>query len=304
MNGALLAIALTLSGSIDLQPLLDSILAGQDVPGMSAVVTLRDDVVFAGGSGVTDIETMRPMTAQAVLYAGSLSKIFTAVLALKLVEDGEFSLDDRVDGIAVNDGAEIRLAELLTHSSGLVREGDFDYWFNADFPDTASLAAFLRSTKLLTRPGQRVRYSNIGYAAIGIVIEDTTGLSYHEALRRHVLEPLDMESSGSPGPATAIAAGYTPKGRQIPSAERPFAGVGRQVGERWRRDYHDAKAMTPAFGIYTTAADMGRLARFLLGHRGNLLSDERRASLLTAQNGSRTFGLGSGTFRDRPVARL
>ncbi len=303
MNGALLAMALTLTGAIDLQPLVDSILAEQDVPGMSAVVTHRDDVVFAGGSGVADIESAQSMTADTVLYAGSLSKVFTAVLALKLVEDGELSLDDRVTGIAVHDDAEIRLDELLTHSSGLVREGDFGYWFSADFPDTASLAAFLRSTELLTLPGQRVRYSNIGYAAVGIVIEDATRLSYHDALRRHVLEPLELDASGSPGPAVAIAAGYTPKGRQIPSAERPFAGVGRQVGERWRRDYHDAKAMSPAFGIYTTAADMGRLARFLLGYRGQLLSDERRASLLTPQNGSRTFGLGAGTFRDRPIAR-
>jgi D-alanyl-D-alanine carboxypeptidase len=303
MSAVLLAMSLTLSGTIDLQPLLDSILTDQDVPGISAAVTHREEVVFAGGSGLADIESGRPMTADTVLYAGSLSKILTAVLALKLVDEGKVALEQRVEGIAENGNADVRLEELLTHSSGLVREGDFGYWFSADFPDRNALGAFLRRTELLTPPGQRVRYSNIGFAALGIVIEDATKLGFHEALRRQVLEPLGMNDSGSPGPAAGIAAGYTPKGRMIPSEARPFAGVGRQVGERWRRDYHDAKAMTPAFGIYTTAADLGRLSLFLLGYNGELMSEELRQSLLTRRNGNRTYGLGTGSFRGHRVAR-
>jgi len=303
MNGALIAMALTFAGAVDLQPLLDSIRHDQDVPGISAVVTYRDETVFAGGSGLAEIETGKPMTADTVMYAGSLSKVLTAVLALALVDDGKLALEQRVDGIASNGGADIHVAELLTHSSGLVREGDFGYWFNADFPDRNALTAFLRQTELVSPPGERESYSNIGYAALGIVIEDASGLGYHEALQRNVLDPLGMTASGSPGPAAGIAAGYTPEGRQLPNELRPFAGVGRQVGERWRRDYHDARAMTPAFGIYTTATDLGRLARFLLGYNGRLMSDDLRRSLLIRQDSHPTYGLGTGTFRDHPVAR-
>ena len=303
MSGLLAAIALTISGSLDLQPVLDRLISEQDVPGMSAVVTHRGDVVYLGASGVANIESGKRMAADTVLYAGSLSKIYTAVLVLKLVDDGKLSLSDRVGDIAGNDSPTILISHLLTHSSGLVREGNFGYWFSADFPDRDALKRFLAQTSLESTPGERVRYSNIGYAALGLTIEDRTGLTYREALKKYVLQPLGMQDSGSAGPIIGLAAGYTPKGRIIPSEERPFAGVGRQVGERHRRDYYDARAMSPAFGIFTTAEDLGRLARFLLGYGGDLLPDELRTTLLSPQNGSRTYGLGAGTYRDRQIAR-
>ncbi|MDH3441301.1 MAG: serine hydrolase, partial [Gammaproteobacteria bacterium] len=119
-----------------------------------------------------------------------------------------------------------------------------------------------------------------------------------------VLEPLGMSSTGSPGPTEDIGKGYTPTGRIIPSADRPFAGVGAQVGERHLREYHDAAAMSPAFGAYTTARDLSRIIQFLLGYGGQgMLSNELRRDLLTPQSSSRSFGLGTGTFRGRPVAR-
>lgn len=301
---AFVSVVLTAAGSLNLQPLLDRLASEQDVPGLSAVVTRRDEVLYAGGSGVADIESGRPMTADTVLYAGSLSKILTAVLTLRLVDEGTLSLDDHVEGIAEADDTDVRLDQLLTHTSGLEREGDFGYWFSGAFPDGKSLGRFLAATSLLSPPGERVRYSNIGYAALGLAIEAATGRSYHEALRHYVLEPLGMQASGSPGPAVAVARGYTPKGRMIPSAERPFAGVGKRVGERNLREYHDAKAMTPAFGVYTTAADLGRLARFLLGYdNAGLLSGELRQSVLIPQNGNRSYGMSAGRWRDRPVVR-
>ena len=100
MVSSLAIIALTVTGSLDLQPLLDSIVADQDVPGISAAVTRRDEILFAGGSGVADIESEEPMSQHTVVYSGSLSKIFTAVLTLKLVNDGVIGLEDPVDGIA------------------------------------------------------------------------------------------------------------------------------------------------------------------------------------------------------------
>ena len=62
------------------------------------------------------------------------SKVLTAALTLRLVESGELDLDDEVPGIAQGKYAAVRIRHLLSHSSGLEREGDFGYWFNADFP--------------------------------------------------------------------------------------------------------------------------------------------------------------------------
>jgi CubicO group peptidase (beta-lactamase class C family) len=90
----------------------------------------------------------------------------------------------------------------------------------------------------------------------------------------------------------------------IPNEQRPFAGIGRQVGTRHLREYHDAKAMTPAFGAYTTARDMGRLVRFLLGFGSSeVLPDELRMQMLAPQKSGRGLGLRASRLNDHDVAR-
>lgn len=301
--GSILLASLLAAGIPDLQPVLDRLRSEQDIPGVSAVVTRKDEVLFTGASGVADIETGREMSADTPLYAGSLTKILTATLALSLVSDGELALDDSVDGIG-GDHADITIAHLLTHSSGLAREGDFGYWFNAEFPDSSALTDYLRETELRSPPGSSVHYSNIGYAALGQAIGRAGDASYHDALAARVLTPLGMSSSGARGPVTGISAGYTPTGRIIPSEDRPFAGVGREISGRHVREYHDARAMTPAFGAYTTANDLGRLARFLLGYGDRrIIADDLRQQILNPQTSSRSYGLGTGSFEGRRIAR-
>jgi CubicO group peptidase (beta-lactamase class C family) len=192
----------------------------------------------------------------------------------------------------------------LTHSSGLSREGNFGYWFSAEFPDGTALARFLAVTSLRSPPGQAVSYSNVGYAALGHFLEVESGQAYADALKVRVLEPLGLAATGGPGPAPGIATGYTPPGRVLPNEERPFAGVGRQVGDRHVREYHDAQAMTPAFGLYSTARDLGRLARFLLGYGSeDILPERLRRRMLEPANTRRTLGLGTGVLDGRPVVR-
>ena len=303
MSLTTLAAALTLTAAPDFPAILERLRTEQETPGVSAVIVRGNQVVFAGGSGVADLESGRAMTADTVLYAGSLTKILTAVLTLGLVEEGRLALTEAVPGIG-RDGPEVTVAHLLTHASGLVREGDFGYWFSADFPDAAALTRYLAETELRSPPGAALHYSNVGYGALGLVVERVTGQAYGAALRARVLRPLEMLSTGAPGPAPDVAIGYTPVGRVIPSDERPFAGVGRQVGERRLREYHDARAMSPAFGAFTTAQDLGRLARFLLGYGGDdVLSADMRARMRTRQASGWGLGLKVGRYRGRPVAR-
>lgn len=305
MDAALILAAFALTLDTDLQGVLEHARTDQQVPGLAAAVTRRDELVFTSAAGIADLETARAMTADTVLYAGSLTKLLTAVLTLQLVEQGGLSLDDTVGGIAdSNSPNDIRVSHLLTHSSGLAREGDFDYWFTGAFPDAAGLARYLANAELGSPPGGRVRYSNVGYAALGRVIEAAGGRSFGDALEYRVLRPLRMSASGAPGPAPRVARGYTPVGRVIPSAERPFAGVGPEIDGRHVREYHDAKAMTPAFGAYSTATDLSRLVRFLLGYGGEgVLSREMRAEMLRPQASGRSFGLGVGRRNGRPIVR-
>ena len=292
------------AGAVDnLQAVADDYRRLQDLPGISVALVREEREVFAGGSGFADLESERRMTADTLLYAGSLSKIFTAVLALNLVADQRLSLDETVAGIGAGDFG-VTITHLLTHSSGLPREGNFGYWFSGEFPNPSGLSRFLATTALQSQPGQTVHYSNIGYAALGLELERASGESYAQALDSRVLQPLRLKSTGGPGPVPGIATGYTPPGRMLPRDDRPFAGVGRQVGTRRVREYHDAGSMTPAFGLYTTASDLGRLVRFLLGHGGDeVLPDDLRRQMLTPANARRTLGLGTGALDGRAVVR-
>jgi len=304
MNILIAALVLAaLGGSPDLQSVLDDMRESQDVPGISAVIVSKLGVVFAGASGVANLESSERMTADSVIYAGSLSKLLTAALVLQLVEQGSLSLADEVDGIG--DGSRsVTVEHLLTHSAGLPREGDFGYWFSADFPDATELAGFLATTDLRSAPGESLHYSNIGYAALGSVVEQVTEQTFDAALRERVIEPLDMNASGARGPASGVANGYTPTGRIIPSADRPFAGVGRQVGNRHVRMYHDARAMSPAFGAYTSASDLGRLAQFLLGCGNDaVLSVAMRQHMFEIQPSGWGLGIRIESLNGRTVAR-
>lgn len=299
--------ALAATAAPDYQAALDQLWFDQGIPGVSAAISRHGEREFAGASGVADLESSRAMTADTVVYAGSLSKVFTAVLALRLVEEGELALSDPADvvtdqPIPVLSG--ITVHHLLTHASGLEREGDFGYWFSADFPSATELVDYLQRTTLRTAPGDSLHYSNIGYAVLGQVIEAATGMSYERALKDKVLEPLAMPSSGAPGPPPGIASGYTPAGRVIPSTERPFAGVGKRVGSRHRREYHDAAAMSPAFGIYTSASDLDRLAGFLLSRAdSDVLTTDMRRRMRTRQASGWGLGLKIGRVDRRPVAQ-
>jgi CubicO group peptidase (beta-lactamase class C family) len=307
MNAALLLVVLTASGPSGLQALLDEYRASQDVPGISAVVVRQNGVLFAGASGVADLDSARLMTPDSVLYIGSVAKVLTAVLVLQLVEAEQLSLDDAVAGIrahSTEDQSAVSVANLLTHSSGLEREGDFGYWFTADFPDRRALTRYLSTTELRFAPGSALHYSNVGYAALGLVVEQTTRQSYEDALRDRALRPLKMNNSGGRGPAAGATKGYTPADRIIPSQERPFAGVGKPVGNRHERTYHDARAMSPAFGAYSTANDMGRLTRFLLGFGADeVLSRTMRARMHERQASGRGLGLKISRLAGRTVAR-
>jgi len=298
-----LVTALIVTAVPDYQSLLDQMQVEQDIPGVSAVVTYKNKVYFAGASGLADIESGREMSADTVMYAGSLTKIMTAAMTLRLINNGKLALTDDVPGIS-NGTGNVNIFHLLTHTSGLDREGDFGYWFSADFPDASALDRYLINTELHSPPGEASRYSNIGYAALGAVIERVTGDGYGSALHAQLFEPLNMNASGAPGPGPEVARGYSPIGRVIPTEERPFAGVGNRVGDRHLREYHNARAMTPAFGAYTTANDMAEFVQFLLGFGPHdVLPDELRRQMLAPKEFGRGLGLRSGRLNDHRVAR-
>ncbi len=284
---------------VDFDRIIDDALRQQSIPGVSAIVIRDHRLVYSSGRGLADIESGRSMTERTVMYIGSLSKILTTVLALNQVEHGALAMTDTLDR-----QPPITVLQLITHRSGLPREGEFDYWFSGRFPHAQTLADYLGRAPLDFEPSTRTRYSNIGFAALGSLVSEAAGQDFEALMRAGVLEPLGMNDSGARGPSSVVASAYSPPGRLIPDMQRPFAGVGEKVGQRHRRMYHDAGAMSPAFGAYSTASDMGQLLLFLLGQGGeDVLSAGMRARMF--QPGPSNYGLGLrlDTIDGRRVAR-
>ncbi len=273
-------------------------------PGVAAVVIADGNVAFSGARGLADIEARRPLSVDTPMYAGSLSKVFTAMIILKLVDEGRLSLEENPDfGQPDTMRAPFDIRMLLSHASGLPREGNFGYWFSGHFPDEATLRQYVVEQLPEVRPSSKSSYSNIGFAVLGLTAAEATGRSYPSLLADFFAEPLGLTKTGGPGPTPAVARGYSPANRLIPSARRPFAGVGAKVGERHLREYHDASAMTPAFGIFTSARDLGRVARFLLDEtESDVLPLAMRERMREGQESGWGLGLDIGTLEGNEVA--
>lgn len=261
--------------------------ASAGVPGVAAAVVFQEGV-WLGAEGFADVRENIPMTTTTPFYIGSLSKTMSAVVALKLSErsivDLHAPLTTYLPRWRMPD-ANMSLHHLLTHSSGLSRGGGFDYWFTARFPSAQELRRSVAGATLNAALGERWSYSNVGYALIGQVLRGASGVRFADLVERELLGPLHMDQSGF-GRPRGLAMGYAPSGgRRIRRGTRSFAGHGRRVGSRRERIYHGANAMRPAFGIHSTARDMARYLRALLGEdaAGGPVTDAVRRGLFTLQ---------------------
>jgi CubicO group peptidase (beta-lactamase class C family) len=220
---------------------LFSATAGRKLPG-AAVLVLRDGaVVHSGAYGLANVELGLDNTPRTKLRLASVSKSFTALLVLQLVEQGRLRLDDPlqkyVPGVAGGD--RITIHHLLSHTAGMP---DF-----MRFEDAAKLPRD-------AAPGERLNYSNLGYSALGRVIEKVTGRTYEAQLREAILDPLGMKDSGCDRREAALdhrALGYL----------FDTAG-GVQLAE-----YTDSGSDFAGGGLYSTAEDMAAWVRALLGGR-------------------------------------
>jgi CubicO group peptidase (beta-lactamase class C family) len=180
------------------------------LPSLTAAVVKGEEVVWARAFGFKDVARGLPATTKTLYGIGSVTKSFTALAIMQLVEQGKLRLDDPVDlhvPFPVKpQGERVTILHLLTHSSGIPalayaeavirgRTGAQDNWLPiATYSD---LVTFMQDANdwTLFKPGERWFYLNEGYAALGAVIEKCAGVSYEDYVRTHILLPLGMERS-------------------------------------------------------------------------------------------------------------
>ena len=258
-----------------------AMLSRHGIPGASLAVAEDGKLLFARGYGWACIDTREAVRPDTVFGVASLSKTFTAAAALRLVEEGKLSLDDKpfkmLSHIRPRPGAkpdprlaEITVRQLLNHSGGwdTHKSGDPVNWTTEmqykrgdRKPISAeALISMTMGTPLDFEPGAESKYSNFGYIVLGEVIEKASGVAYGKYVAEHVLKPAGVKSAR----LQPLDAGYAKN-----EARRYLAGTDTELPP-WRQKYSDA-----AGGWAVSSVDMVRFMTALDGTRGKPLLSEK-----------------------------
>jgi D-alanyl-D-alanine carboxypeptidase len=240
------------SASADLRPRLDAQLEANGrqygIPAQSVLIMHNGKVLYRKQTGLADVESNRPVRANDIYGAYSVSKLFLSTLVFELVDEGRLDLAAPV-GRYVAEVPEawrqVSVEQLLNHASGLP-----DFFEGPEslvsFPPTRDeLFRSLAGRPFYFQPGTQSRYTQTNYVLLQAVLEELHGRSYRDIVRRRIVEPLGLRN---------VYLGYAsaPKGRLVTA----YAGKGGVlVRDRiipWQ-DYSIAHAE-----LFTTADDLGR----------------------------------------------
>ncbi|MDP2900399.1 MAG: serine hydrolase [Candidatus Bathyarchaeota archaeon] len=179
------------------------------VPGFSVAVVKEGEVVYAQGFGSRDPARSLPATPETLYGIGSCTKSFVALAAMQLVEKGKIKLSDPASeyvpfrlGV---EGKPITIHHLLTHGSGLPNLGTSTIGLSRGVGvdlgvPWGSVDDFYRvvnsaNSEIAADPGERFFYSNEGFRVVGHIIQEVSGVPFHEYVQENILKPLGMRRS-------------------------------------------------------------------------------------------------------------
>ncbi len=185
----------------------------------NALVVKDDKVIFSKSYGLADQEWKIENSRSTKFRIGSITKTFTAMLIMQLVEKDLLKLDDKIDKYLPwyekEIASSITIRNLLSHTSGLT-----NYTARSDFYKVLALLSitpkafaekYCQYNTLLFEPGSKFYYCNTDYYLLGLIIESVTGKSYAEVLKVNILDKAKMHNTGIDSAAAVLvkrAKGY------------------------------------------------------------------------------------------------
>jgi len=186
----------------NLEEVIKTSMARFDVPGMAVAVVQDDQVVFAKGFGVSNLNTNAQVNKDTLFGIASNTKAFTSAALAKLVDEGKLSWDDRVidhlpefrlyDSYVTR---EMRIRDLLSHRSGLgLGQGDLMVWPSTD-KSIEDILAGLKYLKPASSFRSQYAYNNLMFVTAGEVVARVSGISWNDYIEKNILKPLHMDNS-------------------------------------------------------------------------------------------------------------
>jgi CubicO group peptidase (beta-lactamase class C family)/D-alanyl-D-alanine dipeptidase len=190
-----------------IEPMIRSEMEQKQLPAFSIALVDGNQIVWAQGFGYQDPEHKIPATAHTVYRVGSVSKLFTDIAIMQMVESGKINLDAPVSQYIPDFHPHnpfdnpITLRELMSHRSGLLREPPVGNYFDPANPSLEATVQSMNSTGLVYQPETHIKYSNAGIAVVGYVLQEMNRQPFPDYLKQAVLAPMGMnESAFSPEP--------------------------------------------------------------------------------------------------------
>ncbi len=184
-----------------LKPFVEREMAEKGLPGLSIAIVDDQQIVWAQGFGMADPSAQKPATAQTIYRIGSVSKLFTDIAIMQLVERGELNLDAPITDYLPDFrprnpfGTAITLRQLMSHRSGLLREPPAGNYFETTEPSLAATVRSLNDTELVFAPNTHTKYSNAAIAVVGYLLEARSHRPFAKyvstrngACRKHVFD--------------------------------------------------------------------------------------------------------------------
>jgi serine-type D-Ala-D-Ala carboxypeptidase len=289
-----------------LSALLQKHIDAAEFPSAVYLVGVRDQIVYEDALGYSVVEPYRVANKIDTIYdLASLTKpLVTTLLCSRRIELGELTLDSSVSHYLPEfdrtDKQMITIRELLTHTSGLPAWRPL-YLLTGDQPERA--AGAIASLDLEYKPGTRVVYSDLGFIALGILLERFTGQHLADLAKREIFEPLKLQQTFfNPELAlqTGIAACETGNAYELDMCKQTGAGD----YANWRQrviwgEVHDGNAYflggaAGHAGLFSSAQETFVLARQFLIDSSKLLKPETcqlfRSNMTPGLNEARSLG--------------
>lgn len=264
-------------------------MSASGVPGLAYAVVTDGEVSAVGSRGVVEVGTAEEVTSDTTFLSGSITKSFTALAVMQLVEAGQVDLDAGIagylDGFSGRSSGAITIRQLLSHTSGYsTLQGNSSHGdATGGEAELARRVDSLAEVAPAYEPGQRWEYSNVNYLILGRLVEVVSGQDYQTYIASNVLSPLGMTDS-------FVADGQVHESMAV--GHTPWFGAKRALEEK-----SSSRGMAPAGEVIASAEDLAVYLQAMMNGADDVLSAEGKAEMMRPASESSPF-YGFGWFLD------
>ena len=215
----------------------------------AVLVAENGKVIFKKGYGMANMEWNIPIETDTKFRLGSITKQFTSMLVLQLVQEGKIKLEgkltDYLPDYRKDTGDRITIHQLLNHTSGIPSYTGLPNFFQEISRNPYSVSDFVKkfaSGDLEFEPGTKFNYNNSGYFLLGAIVEHVTGKPYEQVLKERIFDPVGMKNTGYDHHDTILA--------------RRAAGYEKRPGGYINAPYLDMALPYAAGSLYSTVEDL------------------------------------------------